>query len=933
MSAPGIAESGFTEFRATYRLQFHRGFTFRDAEALLPYLARLGISHIYASPLMEARPGSTHGYDIVNHDRLNAEIGTEAEFAALAAALKAHGMGLVLDIVPNHMAIGADNAWWLDVLEWGEASPYASYFDINWDPLREDLKGRVLLPILGDQYGGVLESGAIALRFAPDEGSFSAWYFDHRLPISPSSYPAILRHGGTPLAEFEGAFAALRQLEGPSARTRAGDLKQRLAEQAADPDTARALEAALREFTGTVGDPASFQPLHRLLEAQAYRLTNWRAAAEEINYRRFFNINELAGLRIESPELFEATHRMVFGRVARGEVQGLRIDHIDGLFDPAGYCAALRERIGEGVYIAVEKILARYERLPDWPIAGSTGYDFLNQALALFVDPGAEAAMTRLYRRLTGRAQDFDAVLYAAKKRIMQVNLASETNVLARRFHRLSMSDWRTRDFTYNAMLSALQEVIAAFPVYRTYVSPRGAGPDDRRYIEWAIALAKKAWRPGDTTILDFIRGVLFAELPGHSSPAELLLVAMQFQQVSGPVTAKGCEDTAFYRYFRLLALNEVGGDPRRFGMSAAAFHHLMAERARLLPRAMVTTATHDTKRGEDGRLRIALLSEMPREWGRRAAQWLRLNRRHRTEIDGEPVPDRNVEYLFYQTLVGAWPPLLDPGAPDDAGALGILAERVEGAMVKAVREGKEQSSWSYPNEAYEAGLQHFVRGVLDAARPNPFLTDFAAFIGLVARPAAIASLAQLVLKLTVPGVPDIYQGGELFDFSLVDPDNRRPVDWGERRVLLDAVTGARARDLGARWQDGREKLFVTARLLALRRANPELFAAGDYQPVEIVPGHNGWHNGGGNADRLCAFARRHGEAVLVAAVPHLVWGLYKGGAAAEWGATEILLPAADGWRNVFTGERLAGRERVRAAELFGEFPVAVLVGEAVQPW
>jgi (1->4)-alpha-D-glucan 1-alpha-D-glucosylmutase len=916
--------SSFAEFRATYRLQFHRGFTFRDAEALVPYLDRLGISHVYASPLMEARPGSTHGYDIVNHERLNAEIGREAEFAALAAALRAHGMGLVLDIVPNHMAIGADNAWWLDVLEWGEASPHASYFDINWDPLREDLKGRVLLPVLGDQYGGILESGAIALRFAPDEGSFSAWYHDHRLPISPASYPEILRHGGAPLAEFEGAFAALRRLEGTAARTRAGDLKRCLAEQATDPDTARALEAALREFAGTVGDPASFQPLHLLLEAQAYRLTNWRAAAEEINYRRFFNINELAGLRVEAPELFEATHRMVFERVARGEVQGLRIDHIDGLFDPAMYCAALRERIGGSVYIAVEKILARYERLPDWPVAGSTGYDFLNQALALFVDPGAEAAMTRLYRRLTGRAQDFDAVLYAAKKRIMQVNLASETNVLARRFHRLSMSDWRTRDFTYNAMLSALQEVIAAFPVYRTYVSPHGTSPDDRRYIEWAIALAKKAWRPGDTTILDFIRGVLFAELPGHASPAELLLVAMQFQQVSGPVTAKGCEDTAFYRYFRLLALNEVGGDPRRFGMSAAAFHHLMAERARVAPRAMVTTATHDTKRGEDGRLRIALLSEMPREWGRRVAQWLRLNRRHRTEIDGEPVPDRNVEYLFYQTLVGAWPPLLDPGDPDDAGALGALAERVEGAMVKAVREGKEQSSWSYPNEAYEAGLQHFVRGVLDAARPNPFLTDFAAFIGLVARPAAIASLAQLVLKLTVPGVPDIYQGGELFDFSLVDPDNRRPVDWGERRVLLDAVTGARARDLGARWQDGREKLFVTARLLALRRANPELFAAGDYQPVEIGPG--------GNADRLCAFARRHGEAVLVAAVPHLVWGLYKGGAAAEWGATEILLPAAEGWRNVFTGERLAGRERVRAGELFGEFPVAVLVGEAAQP-
>ena len=920
--------SGGAELRATYRLQFHQGFTFRDAEALVPYLARLGVSHVYASPLMAARPGSTHGYDIVNHDRLNPEIGTEAEFAALVAALKSHGMGLVVDIVPNHMAIGGDNAWWLDVLEWGEASPYAGYFDINWDPLREDLKGRVLLPLLGDQYGRVLETGAITLRVAPAEGSFSAWYYDHRLPISPYSYPMILRHGGTALAEFERAFTALWQLSERSAQTRAGDLKRRLAEAAAEPGIARALAAAVQEFTGTVGCPASFQKLHLLLEAQAYRLSNWRAAAEEINYRRFFNINELAGLRIESPELFEATHRLVFGWVARGEVQGLRIDHIDGLFDPESYCTALRERVGEQVYIVVEKILARYERLPDWPVAGSTGYDFLNQALALFVDPGAEAAMTRLYRRLTGRAEDFDAVLYAAKMRIMRVNLASEMNVLARRFHRLSMSHWQTRDFTYNAMLGALQEVIAAFPVYRTYVAPRGASPDDQRYIDWAIALAKKAWRPGDTTILDFIRGVLVGELPGHSDPAELLLVAMQFQQVTSPVMAKGCEDTAFYRYFRLLALNEVGGDPRRFGMSAAAFHHLMAERARLWPRAMVTTATHDTKRGEDARPRIALLSEMPREWGRRVAQWLRLNRRHRAEVDGEPVPGRNVEYLFYQTLVGAWPPLLDAadaGSPGDAGGLGALAERVEAAMVKAVREGKEQSSWSYPNEAYEAGLQHFVRGALDAARPNPFVADFAAFIGVLARPAAIASLAQLVLKLSVPGVPDIYQGGELWDFSLVDPDNRRPVDWSQRRVLLDTVAGARPRDLAPNWQDGREKLFVTERLLALRRANPGLFAAGDYRPLEIGPGRTD----GRNADRLCAFARRHDGALLVAAVPLLTYGLFRDGAPADWGESEIGLPAADGWQNIFTGDRLAGCERVRAGELFREFPVAVLVGRA----
>jgi (1->4)-alpha-D-glucan 1-alpha-D-glucosylmutase len=906
---------GFGAIRATYRLQFHKGFTFRDAVALIPYLARLGISHLYASPLTEARPGSTHGYDIVNHSRLNPEIGSADDFAALSEALQTHGMGLVLDIVPNHMAVGADNAWWLDVLEWGEASLYAGYFDINWDPVRADLKGRVLLPVLGEQYGTVLEGGEIALRFDAGEGSFSAWYHEHRFPISPISYPMILRHGGAALAALAGEFAALRQLPAVPARRAAGELKRRLADAAADPAVAAALQAALRACAGHVGRPASFGRLHRLLEAQAYRIANWRVAAEEINYRRFFNINDLAGLRIELPELFEATHRLVFDMVAQGAVAGLRIDHIDGLFDPASYCAALRERVGERVYLVVEKILARYERLPEWPVAGSTGYDFLNQVLALFVDPAGEAAMTRLYRRLAGRGESFDEVLYAAKMRIMRVNLASEMNVLARRFHRLSMADWRTRDFTLSAMLGVLEEVIAAFPVYRTYVSHRGAGPDDRRFIEWAVGLAKKRWQPSDTTILDFIHDVLVADLPGHPSPANVLLTAMQFQQVTGPVMAKASEDTAFYRYFRLLALNEVGGDPRRFGTSVAAFHHVTAERARLSPRAMVTTATHDTKRGEDGRLRLALLSEMPREWGRRVAHWLQLNRRHRAELDDEPVPDLNVEYLFYQTLVGGWPPALDAA---DAAAVAALAERVEAAMVKAVREGKERSSWSLPNEAYEAGLVRFVRGVLDAARPNPFLADLAEFIQLLARPAAIASLAQLVLKLTAPGVPDIYQGGELFDFSLVDPDNRRPVDWSLRQRLIAAIAGATPADLGAHWQDGREKLFVTARLLDLRRRSPALFAMGDYQPLDTGEGEN--------AERLCAFARSHAGEILVAAVPRLAHALLRGGGAL-WDAAAIALPAAAGWRNVFTGVALAACGRLAAAELFRDFPVAVLIG------
>ena len=916
MSEPG---SAFSAVRATYRLQFHKGFTFRDAATLVPYLARLGISHIYASPLMEARPGSTHGYDIVHHNRFNPEIGSEDEFAALVAALKAHGMGLILDIVPNHMAVGgADNAWWLDVLEWGEASLYAPYFDINWDPLREDLKARVLLPVLGGQYGAVLERGEIALRFDPGEGGFSAWYYQHRFPLSPPSYAVVLHRGGPVLEAFATEFAALHRLPQEEKRRRAAELKCQLAAAVEnDAAVATGIDEAVEAFKGTPERPARLRRLHRLLEMQAYHIANWRVAADEINYRRFFNINDLAGLRIEHPELFAATHRMVFAMIKRGDVQGLRIDHIDGLFDPAAYCSALRKGGGEQLYVVVEKILARYERLPDWPIAGSTGYDFANQVLALFVDPVAEGTMTRLYQRLTGSSDDFDAVLYASKKRIMQVNLASEMNVLARRFHRLAMSEWRTRDFTFNGMLSALEEVVAAFPVYRTYVGPNGAGADDRRYIDWATGLAKTRWRPSETTIFDFIQAVLLAELPGHSRPDDVLRTAMQFQQVTGPVMAKAFEDTAFYRYYRLLALNEVGGDPRRFGMSCAAFHRLTQERADQWPHAMLTTATHDTKRGEDGRLRIALLSELPLVWGRRVMLWLRLNRRHRAELDGEPVPDRNVEYLFYQALVGAWPPTLDPG---DLARVAELSERVQAAMVKSVREGKERSSWSYPNAEYEAGLVRFVRGVLDASRPNPFLTDFASFIELLARPAAIASLAQLVLKLTVPGVPDIYQGGELWDFNLVDPDNRRPVDFAQRRAVLNAIAGARITDITESWQDGREKLFVTHRLLGWRRDHPELFAAGNYQPLDTG---EGWAS-----DRLCAFARRHGGAALVTVVPRLSYGLYRDGGPADFGA-KIALPSTGPWRNVFT-DAIFTRDWVRASELFRGFPVAVLFADAL---
>jgi (1->4)-alpha-D-glucan 1-alpha-D-glucosylmutase len=911
----GLRDS-FTEIRVTYRLQFHRQFTFRDATELVPYLAALGVSHIYASPIMEARPGSTHGYDIIDHNRLNPEIGTEADFRALVDALHAHGMGLILDFVPNHMGIGSDNRWWLDVLEWGQASPFAAYFDINWDPVRPDLKGRVLLPVLGDHYGAVLENGDITLRFDREEGSFSAWYYEHRFPLSPRSYATILAGGGEQLATATRDISEIDQYRGGNARQHAAELKQWLARRAREPAFAEAIEIALEYFNGEPRHPASFEALHQLLEMQAYRIAYWRVAAEEINYRRFFNINELAGLRMELPELFEQTHRLVFSLIERGDVQGLRIDHIDGLFDPKAYCEQLQQRFMSPLYIVVEKILARYEALPAWPIAGSTGYDFVNQVLAIFADPAGEAAMTRLYRRI-GTDSSFDDVLYDCKKRIMQVNLASEINVLAHEFHGLSMRNWRTRDFTLNGVLSALEELIAAFPVYRTYVSPEGASADDHRYVDWAIAQAKKRWRAKDLSIFDFLQSVLVGP-PADSNisldPGEMLRLAMHFQQVTGPVMAKAAEDTAFYRYVRLLALNEVGGDPRRFGMSVAAFHHVTQERARSWPRAMVTTATHDTKRGEDGRVRLALLSEIPREWARRLTQWFRLNRSRRSVIDDEVVPDRNVEYLFYQSLLGAWPPAL---APDDIEGMKSLAQRLEAYMIKAVREAKQQSSWSNPNATYEAALQRFVQTVLDAARPNPFVLEFHTFVESLTRLGAINSLSQLVLKLTVPGVPDIYQGGELWDFSLVDPDNRRPIDWGTRQALLGETRGASPADLLADWRDGREKLFVTRQLLELRRLYPELFAESDYQPLDVK---------GERGDCVCAFARSSGDAAVAVAVPRLVRRLYRDGRRADWGDTEIGLPSRRKWQKVFTARTVEAEDRVRACELFADFPVCVLI-------
>jgi malto-oligosyltrehalose synthase len=936
-----------TPLRATYRLQFNRNFTFADAGALVDYLADLGVSHVYASPFLKARPGSTHGYDIIDHNKINPEIGELEDLIVLTDRLAQRGMGLVLDFVPNHMGIGPDNAWWLDVLEWGRLSPYADFFDIDWQAHRPDLAGKVLFPVLGDQYGATLEKGEIRLRFDAGNGSFSAWYYDHRFPISPLRYPAVLREVAMPEGEGGGELKRLADAFAQQGRSRAGKsgagvhaegmrLKAALAALAArEPAVKAALEQAAESFNGEPGKLESWRRLHALLEAQAYRIAYWRVASDEINYRRFFNINDLAGIRIELPELFERAHRLVLALVAQQRLHGLRIDHIDGLFDPAGYCEQLQREAAAAAglpagsfYIVVEKILAPYETLRDWPVAGSTGYDFIREVGGLFIDADGERPLVRAYRRFTGRAEAFDAVLYAGKRRITEVNLASEANVLAQEFHALSRSHWRSRDFTLQGMRHALDEVIAAFPVYRTYVSGDAAAGDDRRYIDWAVAQAKKRWPGADTSIFDFIHGVLTLDLEQRGSGysrAAVLELAMKFQQVTGPVMAKGAEDTAFYRYIPLLALNEVGGDPRRFGLSAAAFHRVAETRAKRWPLAMLASSTHDTKRGEDARARLALLSELPREWARRVTIWARLNRLRRGEVDGAPAPDRNDEYFFYQTVAGAWP--LDL-RPDDAPGLAAFAERVQATMTKAVREAKEHSSWSNPNTEYEAVLGRFVAGALDGSRPNPFVQDMHAFVESLARAGAINSLAQTLIKLTAPGVPDIYQGGELWDFNMVDPDNRRPVDWMLRRRLLDELRerfGDRSIDrqafaeLAAHWRDGREKLFLTWRALALRRERPALFAGGAYVPLQT---------GGRHADRLVAFARVANGHAAVAVAPRLVTSLLRDGSAIDWADTTVTLPAGRNWHDALAGRKLGMRdEPVAAAELLADFPVALLAG------
>ena len=924
---------------ATYRLQFHRDFTFAQATAILDYLRALGISHVYSSPYFQASESSTHGYDVANHNRINPAVGDACDYAAFIAGLRARGLGQVLDFVPNHMGISEPiNAWWMDVLENGPSSEHAGYFDIEWHPLKQELENKVLLPILGDRYGRVLEAGEFKL--ALEDGAFFLRYHEAKLPLNPRSYPHILGRAGKRLAEHEGsdffnellsistALAALPQRstaypEAIKMRAREKEVgKLRLARLVREtPEVAAAVDATMRELEGVAGEAASFDALHELLCAQVYRLAFWRVAAEEINYRRFFDINTLAAIRTEVPEVFAASHELLFQMIERGDVTGLRIDHIDGLWNPRAYLENVQRHFGGAaddpasrpLYLLVEKILGADEWLPeDWPVHGTTGYEFGADVTGLQIESANERAITETYTRFAGPGR-FEDVVYEKKLLVTRMALASEIAVLGHLLDQLSERDRNYRDFTLNQLTAAaVREAIACFPIYRTYVAPdRPVRDEDRLTIVRALRKARRRNPSIDKPIFDYLAKVLLLDLaedmPGEHREAHVRFT-LKFQQVSGPVMAKGLEDTTFYVYNRLVALNEVGGEPGRFGMSVADFHARCAERLRRCPHTMLATSTHDTKRSEDARARIAAISELPDEWRKNLAKWSKANARFKTEVDGQMAPSANEEYLLYQALAGAWP-------LDESMRAG-LAGRIQEFMVKALKEAKENSSWVEPVEEWENAAREFVAAILEPARGRRFLRAFVPFADRIAELGALNSLAQTVLKCTAPGVPDIYQGCEVWDFSLVDPDNRRPVDYAHRRELLASLDGAKPADLLADWRSGRIKLLILQRLLQLRAQSPELFGESSYGPLETSGTHAG---------RIVAFERAIGGRAIAVIVPRTASALGFPAIGDVWNDTTVALPPGN-WEDVFTNRRLECTDAARVADVFAHFPVACLL-------
>jgi (1->4)-alpha-D-glucan 1-alpha-D-glucosylmutase len=933
---------------ATYRIQFNGQFGFQNARRIVPYLHQLGISDLYASPLLRARRGSTHGYDAVDPTQLNPELGSAPDFDALSTALQAHEMGLLLDIVPNHMAASPENPWWSDVLEKGAASRYARFFDIDWHPVQHAIDNKLLLPILGRPYGEALEAQELQLRLAND--GIYLHYYETRLPLDIRSWAALAAYRldvahapqDAVAPDFGPLRAILQAIDDLPAHPPTAQIESLKAQLLQAIRTSVAVQAHLAgniaTFNGAKGDPASFDRLDALLAQQAYQLAFWQTSTERINYRRFFDISDLAGIRTEDAQVFEAVHAFVLRLIKEKKVTGLRIDHIDGLYDPLAYLRRLQshslsamDASGEpSFYVVAEKILTGEESLPDaWPVAGTTGYDFLNTLNRVFVDSQGLQRLRAAYHQLIASDQPFHDMVYDKKKQVMSDLFAGEVRSLSHALARLAQHDRHALDLPLDRFRASLLEVTACLPVYRTYIDSQGVAASDRRLLANAISEAQSRNPTLGARALHFLERVLRLQYPARAredQQREWLAFVLRWQQFTGPVMAKGVEDTALYNDHCLISLNDVGGELEVNAPPVEAFHAFNQERLARWPHTLNATSTHDTKRSEDARARINVLSEMPAVWQDHLRRWRRWNQAHKPLINALPVPDANTELLVYQTLIGAWP-LSEAEVPQ-------FHERLKAYIVKAAREAKVLSNWLSPRSDNEAALLSFVDAILEPSAMNRFLPDFLALETQTAFYGAINSLSQVLLKIVSPGVPDFYQGTELWDLSMVDPDNRRPVDFTQRRELLDRLLQAEHSDWQAllsdllrSWRDGRIKLYVTHQALRTRNAHRHVFLQGRYTPLRAV---------GAKRDHVVALARHHGDTWIVAVAPRLTSQLAEGGAfplgEGVWETGELILPhnAPGRWSNVFTGESLEASSaagRLRLAELFLRFPVVLLIG------
>lgn len=928
--------------RSTYRMQLNPQFTFADLQRRVGYLAKLGISDCYASPILQSIPGSTHGYDVADYRRINPELGGEPAFLACAAELAAHRMGLLVDFVPNHMGIsGPFNAWWNNVLENGRHSAYARFFDVNWRGTDSTERPRILVPVLEDQYGIVLEKGGLKIEY--ESGGLRIASGPLYFPLNAAAYSAVLapvvEDAGLPAEDrpkLQELLQGFRQLEpaayawtaNPEAPGQLKELKQRLAAVLAGSEAARKrLEAQLAQFNGRPGDPRSFDALDQILSVQCYRLARWKTGIYAVNYRRFFAIDTLIGLRMENPEVFAESHALVALLLKERKITGLRIDHIDGLWDPQQYLdqvQKLRPPPADGapdapLYVVVEKILERGENLPaTWAMHGTTGYEFITQCAGLFTRAEARKDLTRIYRDFTGESADYADLVYEKKRLVLSEMFVNTLTQLTAGLFVLLTEDRHWRDLTRPELAIAVRELVAAFPVYRTYRRlGQPVSEQDRRLVDQAFAEAARRNPRFDVQTLAIVRDVLNGAYPEAGCAPErreqIERWVLSFQQYSGAIMAKSVEDTVFYLYNRLIALNEVGGDPAEFGLSLEDFHASNRERAVQAPHGLIATSTHDNKMSEDVRARLYPLAEVADEWRSWLLEWRGLNQAHKTTIDGHPAPDANEEYRLYQALLGAWP--LDAEVPDED-----FRRRIREYFRKAVNEAKLNTTWVEPNEAWLEAGDRFIDRMLSPDTGGAFLASFAPKAARLAHYGMVNSLAQTTLKLTCPGVPDFYQGNEVWDFSLVDPDNRRPVDFDAREQLLDRVNVREPRELLQNWKDGAVKLRVVHRLLQFRSQRPGLFAFGDYTPLELQGPH---------AAHAAAFLRREGDDRLIVTVPRQTARLGCPPVGLLWADTVLSLPEelapAGEWRELITGRALAVAAKLPLADLLAEFPVGVL--------